>query len=250
MSSSLRPHGLYSPWNFSGQNTGMGCLSVVQGIFPTQGLNPGLPHCRQILYQLSHKGNPVNTWIWIWRISLIGSCQKQEKEWSRSHLTKIKIQRWEGFWCLLKSCFHFLSSSELAPSPSENLLLLFQITFCVACLFSSWIKFHVTPWMAGRGSKSGSSMPSSHCAFFFFFIYLGFYIMTQGTLCRTKWPFLLSNQRESFGCIAKVFLRNLLQIYILVLSNRLKITGLLYNSPFCPYFSTHLTGMNVQCWET
>ena len=46
----------YSPWNSPGQNTGVGSLSLLQGIFPTLGLNPGLPHCRQILYQLSHKG--------------------------------------------------------------------------------------------------------------------------------------------------------------------------------------------------
>ena len=42
-------------WNSPGQNTGVGSLFLLQGIFPTQGLNPGLPHCRQILYQLSHK---------------------------------------------------------------------------------------------------------------------------------------------------------------------------------------------------
>ena len=46
-----------SPWNSPGQNTGAGSLSLLQGIFPTQGLNPGLPHYRQILYQLSHKGS-------------------------------------------------------------------------------------------------------------------------------------------------------------------------------------------------
>ena len=45
-----------SPWNSPGQNTGVGSLSLLQGIFPTQGSNPGLPHCRQILYQLNHKG--------------------------------------------------------------------------------------------------------------------------------------------------------------------------------------------------
>ena len=49
---------LCSPWNSPGQNTGVGSLSLLQGIFPTQGLIPGLPHCRQILYQLSHKGSP------------------------------------------------------------------------------------------------------------------------------------------------------------------------------------------------
>ena len=58
MSDSLRPHGLYSPWNSPVQNTGMSSLSLLQEILPTQGLNPGLPHCRQILYQLSHKGSP------------------------------------------------------------------------------------------------------------------------------------------------------------------------------------------------
>ena len=46
---------LYSPWNSPGQNTGVGSLSLLQGIFLTQGSNPSLPHCRQILYQLSHK---------------------------------------------------------------------------------------------------------------------------------------------------------------------------------------------------
>ena len=57
-SDSLWPHGLYSPWNSPGQNTGVGNCSLLQGIFPTQGLNPGLPHCRWILYQLSHQGSP------------------------------------------------------------------------------------------------------------------------------------------------------------------------------------------------
>ena len=49
-----------SPWNSPGQNTGVGTLSVLQGIFLTQGSNSGLPHCRRILYQLSHKGSPVD----------------------------------------------------------------------------------------------------------------------------------------------------------------------------------------------
>ena len=44
--------------NSQGQNPGVGSLSLLQWIFPTQGSNSGLPHCRQILYQLSHKGSP------------------------------------------------------------------------------------------------------------------------------------------------------------------------------------------------
>ena len=58
LSNSLQPDGLYSPWNSPGLNTGAGSLSILQGIFPTQGLNPGLPHCRWILYQ---QGKPKNT---------------------------------------------------------------------------------------------------------------------------------------------------------------------------------------------
>ena len=54
----------YSPWNTPGKNTGVGSLSNLQGIFPTQGSNPGLPHCRWILYQLSHKGSPrILEWV-------------------------------------------------------------------------------------------------------------------------------------------------------------------------------------------
>ena len=64
MSNSLWPHGLYSPWNSPGQNTGVGSLSLLQRIFPTQGSNSGLPHCRWILYQLSHEGSSrILEWI-------------------------------------------------------------------------------------------------------------------------------------------------------------------------------------------
>ena len=52
---------LLRPLDFPGKSTGMGCHFLLQGIFPTQGLNPGLPHCRQTLYRLSHQGSP--TWL-------------------------------------------------------------------------------------------------------------------------------------------------------------------------------------------
>ena len=51
------------PWNSPGQNTWVGNLPLLQGILPTQGSNPGLPHCGRILYQLSHKGSSIATWI-------------------------------------------------------------------------------------------------------------------------------------------------------------------------------------------
>ena len=68
MSNSLQP-----PWNSLGQNTGEGSFFLLQGIFPTQGSNPHLLHCRQILYQLSHKGSPKYkqlSFIWLHLISL------------------------------------------------------------------------------------------------------------------------------------------------------------------------------------
>ena len=52
----MTPRTIYSPWNYPGQNTGVGSHSICQGIFPAQVLNPGLLHCSWFLYQLSHKG--------------------------------------------------------------------------------------------------------------------------------------------------------------------------------------------------
>ena len=64
MSDSLRPHGLQPDrllylWNSPSKNTEVGCHFLLQGIFLTQGLNPDLLHCRQILYHLSHQGSPT-----------------------------------------------------------------------------------------------------------------------------------------------------------------------------------------------
>ena len=66
MPDSLRPYGLQParllcPWDSPGKNTGVGCHFLLQGIFPTQGSNLGLLLCRQILYLLSHQGNPFIT---------------------------------------------------------------------------------------------------------------------------------------------------------------------------------------------
>ena len=65
VSNSLRPHGAQSvrllcPWDSPGKNIGVGCHILLQGIFPIQGSNPGLLHCRQILYCLSHQGSPYS----------------------------------------------------------------------------------------------------------------------------------------------------------------------------------------------
>ena len=77
MSDSLWPHGLYSPWSSPGQNIGVGSLSLLQGIFPTQGSHPGLPYCRRILYQgsprilewvaypFSSRSSLPRNWTWV-----------------------------------------------------------------------------------------------------------------------------------------------------------------------------------------
>ena len=84
---------LYSPWNFPGQNTGIGSCSLLQGILPTQRSNPGLPHCRWILYCLSHQVSSVGcsnklanpgrgSWeplIYIWSVRIIRSNLGLEK---------------------------------------------------------------------------------------------------------------------------------------------------------------------------
>ena len=80
VSNSFQPHGLYSPWNSLGQNTGVGSRSLLQGIFPTQGSNPGLPHCRQILYQLCHKESPR---ILEWGAYCFSSVSSWPRNWTR-----------------------------------------------------------------------------------------------------------------------------------------------------------------------
>ena len=91
VSDSLQPHGLQParfpcPWNPPGKNTGVGCHFFLQGMFLTQGSNPGLLHCRQILYCLSHQGRPTSTLILrentknkVHTISYIISIYKDEK---------------------------------------------------------------------------------------------------------------------------------------------------------------------------
>ena len=60
----LQPSRLLCPWDSPGKKTGVGCYALLRGIFPTQGSNPGLLHCRGILYQLSHQRSPrILEWV-------------------------------------------------------------------------------------------------------------------------------------------------------------------------------------------
>ena len=60
-----------------GKNTGVGCHALFQGIFPIQGSSPGLPHCRQILYCLSHQGSP-------WILEQVANSFSRGSSWPRN----------------------------------------------------------------------------------------------------------------------------------------------------------------------
>ena len=74
------PLGLLCLWGSPGKNTGMGCLSLLQGIFPTQGLNLGFLHCRQILYHLSHQGSLMKILL-IYFFLYCGKIASQVAQW-------------------------------------------------------------------------------------------------------------------------------------------------------------------------
>ena len=88
VSNPLQPHGLQPsrflcPWDFPGNSTGVDCHFLLQGIFPTQGSNPGLPHCRQMLYCLSHQGSPIRQLL------------NQENKQAFSSLNKTLTNKWK-----------------------------------------------------------------------------------------------------------------------------------------------------------
>ena len=113
VSDSLQPHGLYSPWNSPGQNTGVGSLSLLQGIFPTQRSNPGLPHCRWILYQLSHKGSPrIPEWV---------AYPFSWSSWPRN---------WTGVSCIAGGFFTNSAIREALYFIAGSNLLLTDFSFC------------------------------------------------------------------------------------------------------------------------
>ena len=95
---SLQPHGL----NSLGPNTGVGSLSLLQRIFPTQESNPNLLHCRQILYQLSHKESPDSTKIhsnilgipYLLSLFLLSGIQRYKMKKIVQALSKLTI--WRG----------------------------------------------------------------------------------------------------------------------------------------------------------
>ena len=153
-SDSLRPHEL-CPRKSPGQYTGVGSLSLLQGIFPTQGSNPGIPHCRGILHQLNHKGSPR---ILEWVAYPISSGSSRPRDWTgvsciscgfltnwavREIMVKVSFLHWHFFSSLnlLISLIYFFH--PFTPFSSGNHLFVLSMS-----LFSFWFicfdfRFHL-----------------------------------------------------------------------------------------------------------
>ena len=124
VSDSLQLHRQYNPWNSPGQNTGVGSLPLLQGIFPTQRSNPGLPHCRRILYQLSHKGSPR---MLEWVAYPFSSRSPRPRNQTR-------VSCIAGGFCSLKEAFSEVLHFDTCACP-RSLCFLFCSYFCL-CLIS------------------------------------------------------------------------------------------------------------------
>ena len=177
MSDYLRPHVLYTPWNSPGQNTGVGSLSLLQGIFPTQGSNPGLPHYRWILYQLSHKGSPrILEWV------AYPFCSRSSQPRNRTWISWI-VGGFLNNWAIRKahisqssfkysdsSVFFFFLMWTIFKSLYWILLLSFVLVFWPRVMWDLSSPTRNGAWTSRIGRQSlnhwttGKSIPSvSHC---------------------------------------------------------------------------------------
>ena len=123
----------YSPWNSPGQNTGVGNLSLLQEIFPNQGSNSGLPHCRRILYQLSHQGSP--------RIL----------EWAAYPFSRGSPQprNQTGVSCIASGCLTSWATWSERKWKSLSPVWLFVTSWTVACQVPLFIEFSRPEYWGG-----------------------------------------------------------------------------------------------------
>ena len=105
-----------SPWNSPGQKTGMGSCSLLRGIFPIEVSNPGLPHCRWILYQLSHQGSPPSIRVFPNESVL---CIRWPKYWSFSFSISPSIE-YSGLISFRVDWFDFLAIQRTLKSLSNT----------------------------------------------------------------------------------------------------------------------------------
>ena len=128
VSDSLQPHGLWPTrllhqWDSPGKSIGVGCRFLHQEVFPSQGSNPGLPHCRQTFYTLSHQGNPFQyKWKYLIFFQLwLSSCvcvytplspRHRQFSWCAHWLFETNLVRNKGEEC---SFIYFPKAEECWP---------------------------------------------------------------------------------------------------------------------------------------
>ena len=106
------------PWNSLGKNTGVGCHFFLQGIFQTQELSPGLPHCRQILYHLSHQGSPC----------LLGQCFCQFYRWKLNYSWPLRSMK---VFLIFYGNLHFLKNLSPFSYWSMNIYICRIPNICI-----------------------------------------------------------------------------------------------------------------------
>ena len=138
MSDSLWPHGLYSPCKSPGQNTGVDSLSLFQGIFPTQGSNPGLLHCKWILYQLSLKRSPR-----ILECVAVPFSSRSSRPRNRTRVSYI-ASRFFTNWAMREVHWFELKSSYYIRNIISNSALTHLCTFPFGCI-TMHLSLAITP---------------------------------------------------------------------------------------------------------
>ena len=109
VSDSLWPYGLHRPWNSPGQNTGVGSLSLLQGIFPTQ-INPGLPHSKRILYY--QEAEVPLLWLPDMKSQLNGKNPDAGKDWRQEENGKTEDE--------MVGCHHWLNGHEFEQALGDG----------------------------------------------------------------------------------------------------------------------------------
>ena len=118
----MQPHGLWparllSLWNSLGKNAGVGYHALLQGIFPTQGSNPGLLHCRWILYWLGHQGSPCQLYL------------KKNSDLKQMYYIKLHIRSLMSHWAKIKVLARLRYFEALKGEPNSCLLYLSSAVF-------------------------------------------------------------------------------------------------------------------------
>ena len=143
-------------WNSPGWNTGVGSFSLLQGVFPTQGSNPGLSHCKQILYQLSHKGSPrILEWVAYpfsrWFLT-------QELNRGFLHRRHVLYQlSYKGRWLRRKSSPKWKLMQKHCTHPLDLAFVLetSKLADCLNVIISPWFSF--SKWEVGEDAWEPAS---------------------------------------------------------------------------------------------